>query len=319
MIKNESKTLIIVDLEGIIGIRDINDTERNIILAYREIKFIIEELTNSGFVNITICNIHNDGSLLLKDEFKKIGVELIAGIDKLVDRIQLFSEAIMIGFHCKKNSGWRYDHTFRNDFDEIIYGQDNIGEVGAYCRWLALGGIPVIFVSGEGAFREEIGDFNCTVHQIIDFPADENIINKEYLLLEKELKRGVELFKNKKISCPIIERDSLLVGINNIDKCTLLRKKFDVSVEEKYIRFSNMTLFFEQLYDLALCLNKAEEAIVELNIRIVNEIKKSNKTKQEIKDLLGAVLCKDIVDVNQLDRNIIAKRMGFHIESLDSN
>lgn len=314
MSNKKFEILVIVDMEGIIGVIDLNDTPYNVKLAYKEIECVIMELKSNGYPDITICNIHDDGTLLDEKEIKGLGAKLISGIHNLVDKINDFSLAILIGFHCKKNTGWRFDHTFRIDIDKIIYGGDNIGEVGAYCRWLALEDIPVIFVSGEGKYQEEINCFDCITHQIISVSESIDLIQGEYLLLRSLLISAIKLFKVGKISCPIIENMELYVGVNNTDKYTLLKKKFEVSEDKQYIIFPTMIAFFEQLYNLAVSLNEAEQIIYEQNMRLVKEIKQSKMAQQEIRDLLSDYLKKDISCINNFDRNIVAKRMGFQIE-----
>ena len=50
------KILIIVDMEGIIGVADMKDVDANAELAYKEISIIISKLKSYNITHITVCN-----------------------------------------------------------------------------------------------------------------------------------------------------------------------------------------------------------------------------------------------------------------------
>lgn len=193
----ECKILVIVDIEGIIGVTNMADTKHNLELAYDELYMLISELKKNNFSHITICNIHNDGNFFNKEMIDNLGANLIQGVQNLVPIVNEFSVSFMIGFHCKKNSGWRFDHTFRVDIEEIKFGENNIGEVGTFYRWLTLEKVPVLFVSGEGNYQDEIKEFNCIKHMIIAEPKNRNVIEDEYKIFKTLLKEAVAEIGNE--------------------------------------------------------------------------------------------------------------------------
>lgn len=109
-------------MEGIIGVADMKDVDANAELAYKEISIIISKLKSYNITHITVCNIHNDGSCLNSEKINLLGAELVQGVHNLVPIINQFSISFMIGFHCKRNGGGRFGHTFRNDIVKMNLG-----------------------------------------------------------------------------------------------------------------------------------------------------------------------------------------------------
>ncbi len=303
-----------VDLEGIIGVLSLSDMENNVRLAYNEIFFVISELRKVGFVNITVCNVHDRGTCLDTAIIENMNASLIQGLSSLVNEVEEFSYAIMLGFHGKRESGGRFDHTFRMDILEMYYGLQSVGEVGAFYRWLSLAGISVILVSGEGNFADEIKEFNCILHVIRKTPVKEGIIQEEYMALEYALREAIFILKEPDIINPQILEEKICITIDNPDKYYIVQEYAQFEMGPQCFTFASLNVFFSTVYNFALKLNEASQRIYFHNINFLNQIKSSRYSKKELSLLLNDYGDKDIFQINFYDRKNIADKVGIDYE-----
>ena len=301
-------------MEGIIGVADMKDVDANAELAYKEISIIISKLKSYNITHITVCNIHNDGSCLNSEKINLLGAELVQGVHNLVPIINQFSISFMIGFHCKRNGGGRFGHTFRNDIVKMSYGNREIGEVGAYYRWLILEKVPVVMISGEGDFQEEIKEYGCFTHVILKQLKTEKDINEEYLKLERIIQQVVNLIRQDNITVPLVPVEELFVKIDNSDKYCMLENNFKVCSNKNCFVFLSIKAFFKVLYRFATELNLSTEKIYMQNIKFISQVKRTNYTKQELTDMLYMYLKRDILEINYDDRRAIANIVGISYE-----
>lgn len=311
------QVLLLADMEGIIGVSDMRKMSQNILLAYKEIEIVTAELKKAGFEDITVCNIHDNGTCLSPSEIEKRGFRLIQGMECLVEEISKFDVAVMIGFHGKNNSGGRFDHTFRFDFQEVLYGKQDIGEVGAYFRWLSLEDIPVIMISGEGNFADEVNQYECVIHKIENFLVSEY----EYERLKEAVREAVLGLKDENALLFQIPLEEVYVKINNSEKSFVLHREFpEFQFQNPYFFFADLKDFFEHIYPFVYALNRADKLIYWSNVDFVQAVKEKLKTssKEEIEQLLGEYLKKDIMQISALDRKYIAEKLEIDYEDFIS-
>lgn len=264
----KKNVLILVDLEGIIGVRDISELEYCRKLMIDELLQVIGVLNQYGYHQVTVCNIHNDGKLLGKEDAKLLGVELITGVLALSRQALNFEFAMLLGFHSMKGVGGNFDHTFRFDFDEVWFDGNSLGEVGLYTRWFELSNIPVLLVSGEGNFIQELIHESCLIH-IVDGKAE-----KDLSLQYEELKRLVDKCLQKPIRKPSkIQDGNVEIIVDNNDKYELLSKDpYHYCVINQKFVFSSLNDFFYSLYDYSVSLNRVTGEILRKNRQLGMEI-----------------------------------------------
>lgn len=312
--ENENKILLLVDMEGIIGILSMQEMEHNARMAYYEISIVISRLFREGYHDITVCNIHDDGSCLKHHIIKNMGASFIQGIYNLPSVIKQFSHAIMLGFHGKRDSGEQFDHTFRADFEYVYYGTQIIGEVGAFYRWLSMEGIQLIMISGEGNFKDEVKEFPCIIHAINTSPCSDRIIELEYNSFQQAFEQAiVQLGK----SVAAIEKkftEKVSVEICNPDIYVYMMESPWYDAERKQFTFLSLRDFFSCIYDFAMELNKVLKVNCINNMNFINKLKNLNYEKDKMKELLQDYTEKDIWDINNQYRKIMADRVGIAYE-----
>lgn len=120
----------------------------------------------------------------------------------------------MVGFHAKNNSGGYFDHTIREDIEEIIYGDLSVGEIELYGRWIEKQGIPVLLVAGEDIAEKEAENIDS---YFFSTKSIRKKYKKEELLKEYEKKisesinskKVIEDFTGGKIEIKYINNDIL--------------------------------------------------------------------------------------------------------------
>ena len=289
------KCLIVADLEGIYGVKDLSDTDSNK-------KYLMEQLQITckcvfdfdENYKIHICLIHDDGSLLAGADFCDNRISYSGGFFSLLTDYLDFDFAIMIGFHSKAGGKGRFPHSFRNEISCIISNDREVGEVFLYSMLLKNKGIEVIFVSGEGNFEDEVLNCNAIVHEIV------SMREYEYKLMQS-LSRKIE----QKSS---YYNGSVSVFFFSTELREYLTGKY--SVKNAALIFESVEKFFECLISLATDINDYYILEKRENLLFVKKIS-SLKLKRKNLYELEPYLCKDVMKFTKSDRekvfNIIHK------------
>lgn len=315
--KDLTPILLLTDLEGIIGVISMKGNNAELKqLAKFELDYIITKLNNNGFNRITIADIHNFGNMWCEQDYNSKQVRVLQGIDKLVPEIHNFKYAIMLGFHGRYNSGGRFDHTFRYDIEKVYYGSFDIGEVGAYYRWLIMSGVKVIMVSGEGTFQDEINGFPCIIHNIKKRPNSKEDIQNEYKLFGDKLDEAIASMKKNKMKNVLIPSEKIFIKMKNTDICKIIDKTF-YKLENEMIVFDTIHDFFVNIYNLAMNLNRADDIIYKTNKNFIIEIKKNNIERSILEPILACWLKKSLFDINSEDRQEIAAKLGMKYDAFE--
>lgn len=275
-----NKILVLIDIEGIIGVKSLRDEIENNKLAYIETEIVTKFLKEKGYHDITLCNIHDDGKSFEKSYFKGLNAKLLCGVKELLANIDGFTDAFLIGFHGKENSGGCFDHSFRTDIKSCRLIKKEVGEIGLFTRWLESKKINVLFVSGEGNFMDEVSnEMDCIIHNV-KYGSRKEI---DYLVFKNKLDKVTGLLHQNRNRRKIIEDGRIYVEVKNKDVYIILKNYKKINNWKNGFEFESMQDFFESIIDFANELNYAEGLIYRENI---NFIKKMNIKEKNIVDCI---------------------------------
>ena len=311
-----TKVLLLIDMEGIIGVYNINDNVRNHRLMIHEISCAINILKLRGYEDVCVCNIHNNGYNFEEHEVSNLKVELIIGIDQLKLCLESFRLAILIGFHGMKNSGGRFDHTFREDISKLMYGGISIGEVGAYTRWFEYNNIPVIMVSGEGNFAHEISDNEYTIHAFNGIITSSEAMKIQYNQFIDSIELSLNKFEKGCFPQRLIKEAEVVFEMDNPEKLRFIQSSnITPFIKNEKFFFPSLQIFFDNLYKICIGLNYATMGMYNFNKKFILNIKKYGFNENYLKEILYDYSNKSVVELNHFDRIVIAQRLGVKYEN----
>lgn len=154
-----NRILILVDMEGCSGIIDMKQYEICREKMIEETERVILSIETIEKVEITVADCHNDGKNIV-GYFSEKGYRCYEHVWS-IPNIEQYDCAMLIGFHPKNGAGGFCPHTIRPDVEELYLGEKSIGEVELMINWLAGHGVPVVFVSGDSAVKEELEGYDC--------------------------------------------------------------------------------------------------------------------------------------------------------------
>jgi D-amino peptidase len=173
--EQEMKVLISVDMEGISGIVDRNQTGRDQLdyqkgrdLMVGDINSAIDGILDFGEAEILVSDGHgwmkniepaklNKAAILVRGTPKPFSQ--IAGIDKNVDAV------IFVGYHSKRGThNGILSHTYSGrTIDSLKVNGMEIGETAMNAAIAGYYGVPLIFVSGDLAVTKEAEEVNTKI------------------------------------------------------------------------------------------------------------------------------------------------------------
>jgi len=259
---SNEKALLLVDLEGIIGVNDIYQDSRNYKLLERQLIISIYVLFIKHINDISLCFIHNNNYEFVRKLCDRLGhVSIIAGVNDLYSQVSNFSIAFMLGFHGMSNNGDKFDHSFRHDITKIFFGDLVIGEVGVFYRWLEMKGVNVIFVSGRGEFFNEICNAETYIHKVKN-----GGVVCEILRYLQKLYKCIGLYES---SCARIGNwinKPIKIQLDNPDKCTIVDKNVPAaSVDGDLVCFESLDVFIRELLNICRELKLASAIVMKRN------------------------------------------------------
>ncbi|MDU5080434.1 M55 family metallopeptidase [uncultured Tissierella sp.] len=230
--------LVIIDLEGIIGVEDLWDNKRNEVLLYKEISVIINSIPDN--INIYLCYDHNDG-ILPGNLVEKLSPEIniikkIRNIDFSID----YKTAFLVGFHGKKSDHCRFPHTFRDEIEILSLGEKEVGEIEMVTNLLSYYKIPVSLISTEASVIDYL-DYDCIYHDI-----DKGDMSSIYLNLENDVKKAL----NSEISLSKFDDSKVEIIYNNYVQRRVKALELDIKIS-----FKDTIDFFRYLPNLHIPLN----------------------------------------------------------------
>jgi len=282
--------LIIADIEGIADIDDLTDIEKSSKLYTQEVIVYINALLANGINQITICDAHDEGKLLIRKKIEDIN----SGINKitLVSRIDgisfenKYDFAILVGFHGMEGSFGILPHTIRFDIKQISLVNTNneisipIGEVELYIRWLGYHNIPVIMVTGD---REAVYEANC-FNPYLQVCCVKSRLQKEFIdraFLYDKLTQSVEnaLALNKTL-CISCDNDKIAIELYNLDTTHALCI-MGYNNKENRIIFNNCADLVKELYTFVGHLQDINKTTWETNIAFLKTVRELAKPLQK--------------------------------------
>lgn len=319
VIHSDERVLILLDVEGIIGVSSMKRLSDVAEKTHKELSIMVSTLKQEGYKNITVWNIHNDGTCLDCFDLSELGIDILRGIKNLSFIANNYDFALMAGFHGMRASGGRFDHTFREDILHLQVGDKSIGEVGAFYRWLSMVGIPVVFVSGEGNFASEIAENPCVIHYTSVIPTTSSEAALEYEALSAALQSSLHVLDREQLKKSIFSSEEVLLTMANPDIYRIMNNFQQFAYENRAFHFESLSSFFEQLFIFAMHLNVAAQKIYSHNIRFLSMVRQVGFCKEALASRLESFADIDISMLDYQRRKLIAERVEMKYEDFLRN
>jgi len=276
--------LIIADIEGIIGIKDLSNEEESAEIYTQEIELYIKALLENGVDKITVCDAHNRGNMINSRITKYSNGNDLSNIRLVAQTPSVcFNEkydfAIMVGYHGMEGSSGILAHTFRYEFKRISVVDKKmgynipIGEVEIKTRWLGSHDIPVILVTGD---REAVYEANCfnpyrqTCCCVSYF--DDGVVGVDALY--EKLAHNVKAALNLDWQLCLSHDDSEIeVEFYHPDTVDAL-SKIGYNKREDKVVFNSCADFMGSIFNLSEQLYQVDLENQEINIAFLKEIRK---------------------------------------------
>ncbi len=298
--------LILSDLEGVIGIYDLNDSEYCKNMYEKELTIIFDTILLREQSNIYFCNMHDNGgmNLNLKHLYPQINfIDNFLSIDFSIR----YDCSMFFGFHSMGGTDGILSHSFRDDIMEVNIGNKIVGELQIYINWLSYYKIPVILVSCDDVAMEEIKKVNC-IKNISKYKENRNesleyLYNrlKENILLSLELPLKNTEYDDSNISIKFINDDFLKYF-----------ESINYDLKENYICYYDTLEFIDDMINLSNILNEASQKEYLLISSFVKNLRMnySNFSVKEINDDDFTIFInKDIRSISEFERNYILDKL----------
>lgn len=281
----KNKILLVVDMEGCSGIYDLNNLVSCKEKMILEVDYIVSILNKYGYNNISILDCHNNG-LSLKDYCKEKDIDFICHVWSL-NSFDLYSFAMLIGFHGKVGSGGYFSHTVRPDIVNILLANTSVGEVSLMCNLFSYYKIPILYISGDKTIENELNNYKGV------FLATKQVGEKPKQLTENKYNIECSIYTalNKRTECVYCDApiEVQLIG-QNYSKF-IPQEIFCVKQESVF--FKNTVDFFNNLKCLCSFLNIAE-AYHNMRIRILASKIKNQQRNFLDEDYRASFLLNDL-------------------------
>ena len=252
MKKQIEKVLVIADLEGCIGVYDLQDNRDCCEKMEREVSLIITCLLKQKVDYITVADSHNNGNSIKQLKKKYPSVNVISHL-------------------------WNVDN-----IEELYIGKILCGEVSLIINWLAYYHIKTIFISGDRGIKDEIKGYDGIFFEtksveegtIIENSDIEKKYNNMYISLE-------QAWKNRKIIKQIEYNPSEVNIVFSQYNILSLLPTIIYQITKNRIGFLNTKLFVEELYTLCQYINSAQTWLLKNRKRIGITLRKLYPEKRD--------------------------------------
>lgn len=133
-------------------------------------------------------------------------------------------------------------------------GRKSIGEVELLINWLAGYGVPVVFVSGDEAVRNELDDYDCEFFATNESGKDTFDRQKVLERMRSHIKRAIDLSEEK----PYYDNSAIKVKLIGESYYKWIPREL-FSIEHGMVVFPDTEKFVAKLFTLCMFLNIAEE------------------------------------------------------------
>lgn len=242
----KKKVLILFDLEGCIGIDNLQNLHADYYLYCKECDLVLSTLTELyPDWDFSVCDCHGSGTILISLSYVFPNVHFFCmpwNIDFSVN----YDYGMLFGFHGHSQTRDPMAHSFRPEIASVYIKNNVIGELGIFLNLFAYYNIPCIFINGSSYIENEIAEIKCL----------------------KSYNKHLGTYKNRDL---LISAYQNLV--NDLNKLTFLNfltlNKYNDSVikvnfiDINYVRYlsdytslSNYTIQFENTIDFFVNLNR---------------------------------------------------------------
>lgn len=172
------KIYILADMEGISGIRKVEQVKRDSGSEYghgcklmmADINAAIEAAFDAGANEVVACDTHGGGGQVNVDAMDSRAVYEIPNAGLMMPALDgSFAGVVLLGHHAAAGTLNAFlDHTMSSEhwFEYRVNGRA-VGEIGIEAAWAAHFGVPVIAVSGDAATAAEatalLGPVPCAI------------------------------------------------------------------------------------------------------------------------------------------------------------
>lgn len=285
------KALIIADLEGIIGIKNIYDKEHcETCLCKELLKYVKYLKTNYSGVEITICDCHNNGQTILALQNILSECHIVSCVWN-IDFDIIYDFALLVGFHAMSMKSSPFSHSFRPEIRQAKLGLKTVGELSLFANYLFYYNIPLLFAGGDAECIDEISYMPCG-----KFSTSNRPIEILYKQLDDYL--GTALIN----TIPFIQyrNENVSIEFFNSDLIDILSRKGYKEYNEKYIKFENVFYFFQAIQTFCYDIIQSVQYIYKRNTKILKDyILKYGQTRvhESIQKYDRRLLCQDISKV----------------------
>jgi D-amino peptidase len=171
------KIYILADMEGISGIRVIDQVRRDSTeyaegreLMMADINAAVGAAFDAGADQVVACDTHGGGGQIRMAQMDPRAVYETPNAGRLMPALdESFDGVVLLGHHARAGTRDAFlDHTMSSvSWFEYRLNDQVLGEIGIEAAWAGHYGVPVIAVSGDEAAareaREVLGDVECAV------------------------------------------------------------------------------------------------------------------------------------------------------------
>lgn len=310
-----NKVLLIMDMEGCIGVYDMEDRINSRKLMIDETDILLNHLVHICGFSVTVVDSHDSGHNVDELVEKYPNVSFAAHIWN-VKNIETFDFALLSGFHSRSGvSGW-FAHTLRPEIDSVLLAGKIVGEIELMTNFLAFYGVKVCFVAGDESAKEEVKRskalFFPTKHAGIVSPPKSEI----YKSLISKMEQSLTSREND----PYFYNDGIIeVQFQNNDYLRFFPSYFFL-IEDNRIVFQNVIDFYNNAFSFCRYLNAAMAHRIEAIRRIKNVIRNefSDSAKFSlIHDDVENILEKNVFELTSEDICMVKKILTRYSTSLN--
>jgi len=256
------RALIITDLEGIIGIKNINNKEHCEICLCKELQKYVRHLkTNYTGIEITICDCHNNGQTILALKNSLYECQIVSCVWNINFDIT-YDFALLVGFHAMSMKSSPFSHSFRPEIRQVKLGIQNVGELSLFANYLFYYNIPLLFASGDAECITEISHMSCGKFSTSNSPSD---------ILYKQLDIYLDTTLNNIPRFCQYRNEDVSIEFFNSDLIDILSQQDYKEYNGKYIIFENVFQFFQGIQTFCYDIIQGVQYIYERNTRLIND------------------------------------------------
>lgn len=306
------KVLILFDLEGCIGIDNLQNLYADFYLYCKECDLVLNTLSQIySDWELTVCDCHGNGMILPSLTYAFPHIHFLS-MPWSIDFTANYDYGILFGFHGHRLTKDPLAHSFRPEILSVHIGDKLAGEVSIFLNILAYHNIPCIYINGSPYIEDEISNIKCmksyTKHMGI---------YKESCLLTAAYEELVNNLGKLSSFHPsdLPEYDNSTVGIRFLSSDYIINLSEYITKYDDTIYFENTMDFFANLKNLCTKIMEYQNTKASLIKKIQNYINKNQirepsvtctRLKVLLKKPVNDLLLCELTEIYDLVKNISA-------------